>query len=244
MVPIRQIIDEEWRRSAELRPYVHLDAFVTMPDHFHALITLDAGGASLGHVIGAFKAAVTRRYRGTSPAARIWHRNYYERIIRGTEDLEHVRHYIRMNPWRNIIHFGKGMRGIGNPGLWHLSKIGMLCSRNCPQDVLTEAERRSRRATSEHCVISGFHSPPEKAIMAALLESGAQLICCPAWGIDTIKLPKEWLPALEANRMLIVEMSNGDANLAAARERNEFVMQVADQVWVPYVSPGGMMGRR
>jgi len=250
MEPVRGIICEEWERSEKLRSYVHLDEYVVMPDHFHALIRLDAGGAPLGEIIGAFKTAVTRtdtmhgapQMHG-APTRDVWHRNYYERIVRNKEELKNVRNYIRMNPWKIIVHFDNGMRGIGNPRLWDIEKIGMLCSRNCPAETLEAAELRASHAKPAHCLMSGFHSPPEKTILAALLQSEAKLICCPAWGIDSMKIPSIWLPALEQNRMLILEMKNGNADLAASRERNEFVMQQADKLWIPHTSPNGMLAQ-
>ena len=89
--------------------------------------------------------------------------------------------------------------------------------------------------------MSGFHSPPEKAILTKLLQSNTKIICCPAWGIDSMKIPSEWLPALKQNRMMIMEMHNGAGDLAAARERNEFVIQTAEKLWVPYKSTNGML---
>jgi REP element-mobilizing transposase RayT len=35
-----RIAEEEWRRSADLRPGLWLDEFIIMPDHMHALIGL------------------------------------------------------------------------------------------------------------------------------------------------------------------------------------------------------------
>jgi hypothetical protein len=43
--------------------------------------------------------------------------------------------------------------------------------------------------------------------------------------------------------MLILEMQNIDGNLLAAEERNHFVLEYADKLWVPHVSPGGMLQR-
>ncbi len=51
------------------------------------------------------------------------------------------------------------------------------------------------------------------------------------------------LQALEENRMLILEMRNVDGNLAAAEQRNRFVLEQADQLWLPHVSPNGMLAR-
>ncbi|MDK2976932.1 MAG: REP-associated tyrosine transposase, partial [Candidatus Marinimicrobia bacterium] len=35
-----QIVHDEWLKTGELRPYVKLDVFVVMPDHFHGIIQI------------------------------------------------------------------------------------------------------------------------------------------------------------------------------------------------------------
>ena len=227
---------------------------VIMPDHLHVLIRMQGGHQRLGDIIGGFKAAVTRelRRRGAPlsppPNTRIWQRNYYDMIVRTPEAEHNIRQYIRMNPWRLVqhgTHDCRSHRMIGNPALLNREKIGMLCSRNCPTHVLAAAERRAEAAQSQHCFVSGFHSPPERAILDALLNSDARIICCPAWGIDTMKIPSAWLPALEANRMLILEIRKGDTHvapsLADAEQRNRFVLDCAEKHWLPHVTQGGML---
>ncbi len=108
---------------------------------------------------------------------------------------------------------------------------------------MDSARKRALAGRKNHCIISGFHSPPEKNILESLLQSEAKLICCPAWGIDTLKIPADWIPALEQNRMLILEMKNTDGNLAAAEQRNRFVLEQSTKQWVPYTTPGGMLSR-
>ncbi|MCK5851180.1 MAG: transposase, partial [Kiritimatiellae bacterium] len=89
--PVRGIIAEEWARCGEIRDDVFPCEFVVMADHFHGLIRIEKSQSELGHVIGAFKAAVSRRIRrrgdthvalsphdAPSPKIKIWHRNYYE----------------------------------------------------------------------------------------------------------------------------------------------------------------------
>ena len=49
------------------------------------------------------------------------------------------------------------------------------------------------------------------------------------------------LKALEENRLLILEMRNRDGDLAAAEARNRFVIGRADSLFVPHVSPNGML---
>ncbi|HMO60188.1 MAG TPA: transposase [Roseiflexaceae bacterium] len=43
---IGAIVVEEWQRTASLRPNVTLDAWVAMPDHFHAIIAIHLNAAS------------------------------------------------------------------------------------------------------------------------------------------------------------------------------------------------------
>lgn len=110
------IVREEWFRSAQMRPDIQLepDEFVIMPNHIHGIIRIvarpnpAAGVSKLGAVIAGFKAATTRRInalRGT-PDAPVWHRNYYEHIIRtekGETELRRIREYIANNPARWAI---------------------------------------------------------------------------------------------------------------------------------------------
>ena len=65
-----RIVEHEWQRTAVLRPYLELDAFVVMPNHMHGVILIadentDAVGRaqplaanSLGAIIGQFKEAL------------------------------------------------------------------------------------------------------------------------------------------------------------------------------------------
>lgn len=122
--PFGQVAEAEWMRTAELRPYVDLDAFIVKPNHMHGIIVLnrdsldiDAGTArraptgerfgapvvgSLPTIVRAFKGATTNRINAVrnSPGAPIWQRNYYEHIIRNDRALERLRDYVAGNPSR------------------------------------------------------------------------------------------------------------------------------------------------
>ena len=201
----------------------------------------------LGDAICQFKSRVVHEYIAKVKAGewpsflrKIWHRNYYEMIVRDEEAERNISEYIRMNPWKLIIsgsHEGGRFRAIGNSNLLNLPKIGVLCSRRVPDGTDLNPP------DVDGGFMSGFHSPPERDILKRLLENGAKIICCPSWGIDKMHIPSEWLPALEENRMMIMEMTNSKGNRAASEERNRFVLQVADEMWVPHVTPGGMLDR-
>ncbi len=115
---IGRIIDEEWQRTAELRPYIDLDSFVLMPNHIHGIIVIHGDDSqtqdqckpvlrylqagSLGAIVGRFKGKVSRLVHEL-PQCRdllVWQRNYYDHIIRNDKSLQAIREYIVMNPAR------------------------------------------------------------------------------------------------------------------------------------------------
>jgi putative transposase len=114
-----KIVGEEWLKTTEVRPYVSLDLFVVMPNHFHGILFIDKeaeGGTarcaptirqfrmmiseSLPSIIRGFKSAVTRRINILRyvPGAPVWQRNYYEHVIRDEPSLKRIREYIVNNP--------------------------------------------------------------------------------------------------------------------------------------------------
>ena len=58
------------------------------------------GRGSLGAIVRSYKSAVTREINhlpGDKDHSRVWHRNYYEHIIRDDKELEDIRRYILYN---------------------------------------------------------------------------------------------------------------------------------------------------
>lgn len=43
-----EIVREEWLRTPTLRPYVHLEEFIVMPNHFHGILVVDHRAAGVG----------------------------------------------------------------------------------------------------------------------------------------------------------------------------------------------------
>jgi REP element-mobilizing transposase RayT len=108
---------EEWLKTAVLRPNVILDEFVVMPNHVHGIVILNSERSSTARratteefgkpiansiptVIRAYKSAVTKRIHELhlESSTPVWQRNYYEHVIRGEDDLNSIREYIRFNP--------------------------------------------------------------------------------------------------------------------------------------------------
>src|SRR3954470_5641599 len=100
-----RIVEEEWMETARRRPYLHLDAWVVMPNHFHGILFIDAppldGRARpLGSIIGQFKGACTSRIWGEGRGDFAWQDRFFDQIIRDEENLIRFRKYIVENPLR------------------------------------------------------------------------------------------------------------------------------------------------
>ena len=70
--------------------------------------------ATLGVIVATFKAAVTREIHKIREysSLRVWHRNYYERVIRDEREYEQIVDYIHANPMNWA---GDSERGIITP---------------------------------------------------------------------------------------------------------------------------------
>jgi REP element-mobilizing transposase RayT len=119
-----RIAAECWQWLAGQYAYVDLDEWVLMPNHLHGIITiqddLGRGGSRtaltppaptipstekrkpLGRLVGAFKTVSTKRINELRRTAgfTVWHRNYYEHIIRSEKAMNRIREYIFNNPLR------------------------------------------------------------------------------------------------------------------------------------------------
>ncbi len=103
--PPAEIVAEEWEATPRMRPYVHLDAWVVMPNHFHGILLIDSPRFSeerrpLGTIIGKFKGACTHRIWAAGRRDFAWQPRFHDHIIRDEESLLNLRRYIQENPLR------------------------------------------------------------------------------------------------------------------------------------------------
>jgi putative transposase len=118
------MLEKEWLNLPDRFPFLQLDEYVIMPDHFHGILYLlpeerpgehevrpyGTANGSLGRIIQAFKSSTTVRYAegvdkyGWKPFnKRLWQRGYYEHVVRNSEDLRLIREYISYNPSRWFV---------------------------------------------------------------------------------------------------------------------------------------------
>jgi REP element-mobilizing transposase RayT len=113
------IAEAQLRQIQEHYSNVRVDRFVVMPNHIHAIIVIEGrrsksfgerpGGAenkspagSLGDVVGAYKAGVTRACRLAELRDFAWQPRFYDRILHSNASVNAVRDYMDRNPrnWR------------------------------------------------------------------------------------------------------------------------------------------------
>jgi REP element-mobilizing transposase RayT len=109
--PAGQMVDDHIRLLPEMFPNVGVDSFVTMPNHIHAIITLEpvAGErspVSLSDFVAAYKRITTHDYirnvreSGWPPfPGKLWQRSFHDTIIRSDRQVDRLRDYIEANPY-------------------------------------------------------------------------------------------------------------------------------------------------
>lgn len=131
---------------------------------------------------------------------------------------------------------------IGNPQLLAATKTAVLCSRQCPGEVILRLfDLAWRLRTSELTFIGGFHTPAERDFLHHLLPGSCRLIVCPARSLEGMRLPAAWQKAIAAERMLLLSpfqaksSSRQSARLAA--HRNKLILALADRILLLHASP-------
>jgi REP element-mobilizing transposase RayT len=236
-------------------PDVRCDAFVCMPDHVHFVVRTGNGGEHIGsplrNIVAWFKTMTTNAYihgvkqSGWPPfPGKLWHRNYYEHIVRNDADLARIRAYIRDNPANDdVLRFGEPRFIIGNRALLNLPKTAFLASRRTGGPMCPPSSLGSPFPAPPECVISGFLSPMERDVFKACLADGTPMIHVLACG-----LPKTFPPqvqrAIDAGRLLVMtpfDETIARVNAARAAWCNQYLLHAADRIVIGHLNPDGML---
>lgn len=112
-----QIAEKCWLAIPDHFPQAVLHAYVIMPNHIHGIIEIAAfvgaknssppkssqqraNGTSqtVGSIVRGFKIGVTKWARINTRIREVWHRNYYENVIRSGKTYYLISNYILNNP--------------------------------------------------------------------------------------------------------------------------------------------------
>lgn len=136
---------------------------------------------------------------------------------------------------------------IGNEVVLDDHKVALFCSARCPGDAILGAYDTARKLRDEGVtVISGFHSPVEKECLRILLRGKQPVIMCQARALQKFRPAAEWRRPLDAGRLLILspfEKYPRRPTSESARQRNELVAALSDEVLIIHATPGGQIER-
>ncbi len=132
---------------------------------------------------------------------------------------------------------------IGSDRLLASHKIGLLCSIQCPGDIILKTlDLMQELRNMEVCVVSGFHSPLEQECLKILLRGTCAIVVCYARSLPG-RVPPEYVKPIDNGRMLLLSPFDETQNHATrdtSRLRNRFVVALGDAVLVPYAASGGI----
>ncbi len=86
-----------WRRARRRVPH-RLVAFVVMPDHLHAVVTMNDGCDDYSRLIQDIKKGFTRRICHGTKTDSPWQARFWEHTIRDERDLCNHIDYVHINP--------------------------------------------------------------------------------------------------------------------------------------------------
>ena len=131
----------------------------------------------------------------------------------------------------------------GNLGLLEAPLIALFCSVRCPGDLILKTYDLARAMRDSGTpVIGGFQTPMEKECLRLLLRGSQPIVVCPARGIEKMRVPRDWRPALEEGRLLILSPfppSRRRPTAETAAQRNDLVASLARRVFIAHAAAGG-----
>lgn len=89
-----------WRHARHRVPH-RIVAFVVMPDHFHALVTMTDGRDDYSRLIQDVKKGFTRRMAYEGKIDSPWQARFWEHTIRDDNDFRNHIDYIHINPLKH-----------------------------------------------------------------------------------------------------------------------------------------------
>ena len=131
---------------------------------------------------------------------------------------------------------------LGNLRLLDEPLTALFCSNRCPGDLILKTYDIARAMRDAGVpVIGGFQTPMEKECLRLLLRGEQPVVVCPARGINNMRIPRDWRPALDDGRLLVLSpfpatVRRPTADLAA--QRNELVASLASRVFIAHAAPG------
>jgi len=135
----------------------------------------------------------------------------------------------------------------GNAALLGVPHLALFGSSRTPADLVLRALDLARALRGAGIpVAAGFQTPLERELLTFLLRGRQPVTICPARGIEGMRLPKEWRPALAEGRVLIVSPfppKRRRPSFRLAGVRNRVVASLAERLLILHARPGSRVFR-
>lgn len=95
--PAGTIAIQELHSLPAYKPSVTLHMQAVMPNHIHLLLSIGDNNLRLSQIIGAFKAAISRKCNALNIPLK-WQTRFHDHIVRTSTAFNQIQHYIYNNP--------------------------------------------------------------------------------------------------------------------------------------------------
>lgn len=134
------------------------------------------------------------------------------------------------------------MQYLGNKDILNNYKIGFLCSRKVPANIILKTydwaiEQRDKGV----CIVSGFHSKIEKDVFDILAKGTQPIILVLARGMLK-RWDKKIIKLVDNGRLLIISPFESKVTRPTNQtsiKRNELIAEISDKVFIPYSDDNG-----
>lgn len=131
---------------------------------------------------------------------------------------------------------------VGNQDLLNIYKTAFLCSRKVSAGAILKCyDWAIEQRNSNKCIVSGFHSKIEKDVLHFLLKGDQPIIVVFARGTYK-KLDTHLQERLDQGNILIISPFEDTVKVvtpATCQIRNNYILEIADDIVVGYVNPKG-----
>ena len=134
------------------------------------------------------------------------------------------------------------MHYLGNKEILNNYKIGFLCSRKVPANIILKTydwaiEQRDKGV----CICSGFHSKIEKDVFDILVKGSQPIILVLARGLFK-RWDKRIMNFINENRLLIISQFADKVKRPTYEtgiKRNNLIAEISDKIFIAYATKGG-----
>ncbi len=134
---------------------------------------------------------------------------------------------------------------VGDISLLDLPMIGVFSSAKCPASQILKAHDYAKEIRNgEMGVISGFHAPAEKEVLAVLLKGTCPIVVLLGRRLEGARIPAAWKTEVEKGRMLVISPFKEYQKYVTKEislKRNDLAARIAGRVLIVHASEGGSL---